>query len=140
MQVHEQGHAPAIAQPLQFAAERRVVGGVDARDPVLELCFLQRPSPDFAIPGSGGAPAPAHYATAVGERMAHRTHAGAAHHTPIDILDRTIEIDHRAWCFRDQQACLRFGRDRLGYQIDITILEPQLGFTLSRNAERTSGG
>ena len=106
-----------------------MVGGVDACDPVLELCFLQRPSPDFAHARdpAGDQPQPI-TRPPVGERMAHRTHAGAAHHAPIDILDRTIEIDHRAWRFRDHQACLRFGRDRLGYQIDITILEPQLGF------------
>ena len=57
--------------------------------------------------------------------MPHRPGLRAAHHAPIDILDRTVEIDHRPRRLGEQQARSGGGGDRLRDRIDVAILESQ---------------
>ena len=60
-------------------------------------------------------------------------------HIPIEIFDRTIEIDHRPWRLRDDEWRPRFHGNGFGQAIDQAVFETQqrmIGHAQSRQHGR----
>jgi hypothetical protein len=127
VEIDQQHRAPAVAQILERAGKRRVVGRVDPGDSRVELRAGQAGFPHFTQPREPprDEPQPAARA-AVGERMPRAAGPGVGHHRPVHVVGRAVKVEHRARRVRDEQRGAGLGGERVGHRVDVAIFQPQL--------------
>ncbi|GEM_PF-5171625 len=124
MQIDHQRGTPAIAHCVQRFGCCSMIGLVDAFETREQIGFGKGPAPQLAqtrqTPRHESQPA----ACPPPSSKAHSPIGSAAlHHFPVDIVRRTIEVDHGPWGVSYEQSRPRFLRHPHGHQVYKTVFE-----------------